>query len=199
LRQVQRSIPSPARAAKVSHPGPDRPGGSEPFWEGISLFFSRLEWRGIPAGYLPAIKRSVMAAMWLLVCAALAFAFWPKTVIDLPAKDPMEPLSNNGKVMCVTMWTIGVSVFVILWAMTPTVGDSETLSHVVFPYWMISYHWHGRGAGWMLLPIALQFPLYGWIIACAWKDNRLLGGMAIVTCAHVGAMLLAVFMAATSY
>jgi hypothetical protein len=49
----------------------------------------------------------------------------------------------------------------------------------------------------MLLPLMLQFPVYGWIIARAWKENRLFGGMAAVTCAHVGGMLLSVFMTMT--
>ena len=99
--------------------------------------------------------------------------------------------------MHVTIWTVILTVLTTLWVMMPAINDNEALCHIALPYWMIAEHWNGRGAGWMIVPVILPFPVYGWIIACAWKENRLLGGVRLVTCVHVGVMLLAVLMRIT--
>ena len=200
FRDAKRSIPQPVPAAKPLAPSPDRFGRAQSFWQAMNISLSRLEWRGVPADQLPAIKWGVVAVVWLLILAALAFAFWPKLVIDidLPPTEPLEaPLTEKDKVIQVTIGTVVLTVLAAFWGLMPTIGGNETLYHIVLPYWMIAYYCLGKGALWMLIPIVLQFPVYGWIVARSWKEDRLLGGMAAVTCAHVGGMLLSVFMAMT--
>jgi hypothetical protein len=195
FRDAKRSIPQPVPAAKPAAPSSDRFGRAQSFWQAMNISLSRLEWRGVPAEQLPAIKWGVVALVWLLILAALAFAFSPTVVIDRPRTEPLEALfTEKDKIIQVTIWTVILTVLTTLWAMMPTIGDNETLYHIAFPYWMIAYHWLGKGAGWMLIPLVLQFPVYGWVVARAWKEDRLSGGVAVVTCAHVSAMLLSAFM-----
>jgi len=107
----------------------------------------------------------------------------------------MKPgFTNRQKVVHVTIWTVVLTVLTTAWVMTPAIGDNEALEHIVWPYWMIAYHWYGRGAAWIMVPVVLQYPVYGWLVARAWKEDRFLAGLAVVTSAHVGAMLLSVLM-----